>query len=241
MKCTNCGFDNPAGLRFCGQCANELSQVCANCGAENPTRFHYCGQCASPLASNEASAHPTLVPPRAVRDLADRILGPTPQLQGERRNITVLFVDVSSFTPLAEKLDPEVVYAAIDQYLHALVEQVELYGGQVDKFTGDGLMALFGAPLAHENHAERALRAGLGMQRTLGQLAEAGALPFALRARIGVNTGQVVRDRLPAGNGHLYRHGRHRQRGRPAGESGRAWRSAGQPGRLRVNPSDLQF
>ncbi|MFQ5408474.1 MAG: AAA family ATPase, partial [Anaerolineales bacterium] len=134
------------------------------------------------------------VPSSTVQHLADSILDPQRHIEGERRNISVVFVDVRSFTPFSESLDPEEVYEAVDVFLRALVEQVQQFGGHVDKFTGDGLMALFGAPVAHENDPERAVRAAWGMQQALRQLAEteSWSAPVALNARIGVNTGMVV-------------------------------------------------
>lgn len=194
MKCPRCGFENPDGLRFCGRCATEIRLPCPRCGFENPANFRFCGYCAAPLSSQASEGFSNPIPSQAIRDLADKILGPSRRIEGERRHVTVLFVDISSFTPLAERLDPEDVYAAVDLYLRALVEQVHRYGGHVDKFTGDGLMALFGAPTAHENDPERALHAALGMQEALRRMVEEGegSMPVALKARIGVNTGTAV-------------------------------------------------
>ncbi|MEW5988192.1 MAG: adenylate/guanylate cyclase domain-containing protein, partial [Chloroflexota bacterium] len=215
MKCPRCHFENPAGLRLCLQCAAEFTLPCPRCGFDNSLESYYCGRCGGPLPSahqrpvdepserqfcghcgtpifRQAAGEP--VPASAVRDLVGKILVPEQYLDGERRNITVLFADLSSFTLLAEKSDPEQIYLAVDLYLRAMVEEVQRYGGFVDKYTGDGLMVLFGAPTAHENDPERAIRAALTMQQRLQQMAQANvwSAPVALQARIGINSGTAV-------------------------------------------------
>lgn len=219
MKCPHCHFENPEGLRFCLQCAVEFALPCPRCGFDNPLDFHYCGRCGSLLVParailpdeltdqqfcghcggpvlKQAAAEP--IPASAVRDLVSKILVSDQYLEGERRNITVLFADLSSFTLLAEQLDPEEIYLAVDLYLRAMVEEVQRYGGFVDKYTGDGLMVLFGAPTAHENDPERAIRAALTMQQRLHQMAQANvwSAPVALQARIGINSGTAVVGRV---------------------------------------------
>ncbi len=196
MRCPTCHSENPAGVRVCAQCSSELYLVCAQCGFEIPADFQFCGRCATPL-SKEADADQAqdiLIPAHAVRDIADKLLDSQERLGGERRNITVVFVDLSSFTQQTEKLDPEDVYVVVGDYLRLLVDQIHRFGGHVDKFTGDGIMALFGAPKAHENDPERALKAALAIQHSLIELEgkTRKTVPMSLQARIGVNSGIVV-------------------------------------------------
>jgi class 3 adenylate cyclase/tetratricopeptide (TPR) repeat protein len=183
-------------VRVCAQCSSELYLVCAQCGFEIPADFQFCGRCATPL-SKEADADQAqdiLIPAHAVRDIADKLLDSQERLGGERRNITVVFVDLSSFTQQSETLDPEDVYVVVGDYLRLLVDQIHRFGGHVDKFTGDGIMALFGAPKAHENDPERALKAALAIQYSLKELEgkTRKTVPMSLQARIGVNSGIVV-------------------------------------------------
>lgn len=186
MKCPSCGFSNPEGMRFCGQCATPLANLCAACGFENPAGFKFCGSCGQALSGEEAG--------ETGRPAAEHRTLPIAEPEVERRNITVLFADLTGFTALSEKLDPEDVYRTINRYLQVLVERVKKYEGTVDKFTGDGLIALFGAPVAHENDPERAVRAALEIQAELAEASEQieHELGVTLKARIGINTGTAI-------------------------------------------------
>jgi class 3 adenylate cyclase/tetratricopeptide (TPR) repeat protein len=195
MTCAACGFEAPEGMRFCGQCGARLAAACRACGKPNPPDFRFCGACGGALAETAAAA-PSADRPSAYTPphLAARILTERRALEGERKQVTVLFADVVGFTGLAERLDPEDVHGIMDRCFQLLAHEVHRYEGTVNQFTGDGIMALFGAPIAHENAPERALRAALGMQaavRHLGdELARTRGLEF--RMRVGVNTGSVV-------------------------------------------------
>jgi len=200
IKCPHCGFDNPAGMKFCGQCATPLANLCPNCGFENPPGFKFCGSCGhNLLAATVAKATTDEQMLRRLQSyipghLVDKILQSGKQIEGERRNVAVLFSDIIGFTALSEKLDPEQVYLTVDNCFKAFVEEIYKYEGTVDKFVGDAVMALFGAPIAHENDPERAVRAALGMQVALDKINQdlEQRLGVTLKMRIGINSGLVV-------------------------------------------------
>src|SRR3954468_6827829 len=176
--CQSCGTENPASAKFCMSCGAQLERRCANCGAAPPPQARFCMECGSALADAPA--------PATVR--------PAAQLPDERRQVTVLFADLSGYTAASEHMDPERVKVLVDSSLKRLAQEVERFGGSVDKFIGDNVMALFGAPVAHEDDAERAVRAGLGMQQAMEEinegLRESHGVTLALR--VGVNTGEVA-------------------------------------------------
>jgi class 3 adenylate cyclase/tetratricopeptide (TPR) repeat protein len=168
---------------------------CTGCGHVNREAARFCDQCGHPLAAPAAPAPSRGYTPR---HLAERILRDRSALQGERKQVTVLFADLKGSMALSERLDPEHWHRILDRYFSVLSDAVHRYEGTVNQYTGDGIMALFGAPLAHEDHAERACLAALQMRAQLealaGQLreelpAEAG---FDFRARIGLNSGDVI-------------------------------------------------
>jgi class 3 adenylate cyclase len=194
MRCSRCGFENPAGMKFCGQCASPLSWPCPQCGFENPTGFAFCGQCATPLTEPLPAASSQAPLSYTPRHLAEKILASRSALEGERKQVTVLFADVSGFTSISEQLDPEDVHQLMNRAFALMLEEVHRYEGTVNQFLGDGLMALFGAPIAHEDHAQRAVHAALGIQRVLqGYAAELQRTRgMAFRVRLGLNTGLVV-------------------------------------------------
>jgi class 3 adenylate cyclase/tetratricopeptide (TPR) repeat protein len=181
MECAACGTENPAGARFCMSCGNTLERRCPNCGTPAPPEARFCMSCGAALDGTFTPTAPA--PPTA------SVSSIPPE---ERRQVTVLFADLSGYTAFAERMDPEAVKSLVDRALLRLGQEVKRYGGTVDKYIGDNVMAIFGAPVAHEDDAERAVRAGLGMQDAMGEV-NAG-LPsgahFALR--VGVNTGEVL-------------------------------------------------
>jgi class 3 adenylate cyclase/predicted ATPase len=197
-RCPKCGHDNPPSVNVCGQCATPLAPVCPHCGFENPANFRFCGNCGTKL--DAVPARVSLPEPRIhtaapIPDaLAQKISNVGKQIEGERRNVTVLFSDISGFTAIAEKLDPEQVYDFIDGTLKAFTAEIYKHEGTLDKVLGDGIMALFGAPIAHEDDPARAVRAALGMQDALKRInAELEPrLGISLRVRIGLHTGTVV-------------------------------------------------
>ena len=167
-RCADCGHENAPDRRFCGSCGHALFQVCPSCGEESPSRVDFCGACGSQLTPSGRVAA---------------------ALEGERRWATVLFGDLAGFTHLSETTDPEDVRLMIDRCTSQMGEIVDRYGGWIDKVIGDALMAVFGAPVAHEDDAERAVRAGLELQRYAAENADdLGGLAL----RVGVDSGEVM-------------------------------------------------
>ena len=200
--CPECGHQNPDDRQTCLICMARLGPSCPNCQQPVATGSKFCGQCGTPLADSQpsaiTSAPSTEITPELSNQtpiaLAEKITSAAIKTSGERREVTILFVDVTNFTAASHTLDSEDVYEFINVAMSTLVEVVRQYGGTIDKFTGDGLMALFGAPVAHENDPERAVRAALQMQQALEpwQLQIKDEHGLALQIRIGVNTGWVI-------------------------------------------------
>ncbi len=203
MDCPSCGQPNPAGARFCGSCATSLTEPspCPSCGASNAAGQAFCNGCGSHLTAVAGGAAaairgsaPTPGPGSHVPEqLAEKIRAGR-ALEGERKQVTVLFADVMGSMELAERSDPEEWRGIMDRFFAILCEGVHRFEGTVDKFTGDGIMALFGAPIAHEDHAQRACYAVLHLQGTLAayaaELRRGRGLNFSVR--IGLNSGEVV-------------------------------------------------
>ena len=168
-RCDRCGQLNAADQRFCSMCGAALAKTCHSCGHPNPPESRFCGRCGSPLDD----------------EVAAMVARPVE----ERRRATVLFADLSGFTSVSERLDPEEVTALIDRCMQPLGETIERYGGVISNVAGDGLLAVFGVPRAHEDDPERAVRAALEMQRCVRErVADFGGLEL----RVGVNTGEMM-------------------------------------------------
>jgi class 3 adenylate cyclase len=207
MRCASCGADNPEPAKFCIECAAPFPRRCPRCGTENPPRAKLCAECATALSGQPAAAPPPPLgssPPSPVsytpRHLAARILAEQAAMEargaieGERRIITALFADLAGFTALARDLDPEETRHIIDPALQLMMEAVHRYEGYVAQPLGDGIFALFGAPIAHEDHPQRALYAALRMQHELRRYADQVRVEkgVPLQLRVGINTGEVV-------------------------------------------------
>jgi class 3 adenylate cyclase/tetratricopeptide (TPR) repeat protein len=172
LACPSCGTVNESAQSFCGNCGSNLVRACPNCGHDNPLGFNFCGSCGHLLRVDQSPS-----PPPAVVTTE------------ERRWTTVLFADLSGFTTLSERMDPEDVRALVDQAMSRTGEIVAEFGGIVSSVMGDGIMALFGAPIAHGDDAERSVRAALRMQQEFrAKSGDFGGLPL----RVGVNTGEVM-------------------------------------------------
>jgi class 3 adenylate cyclase/tetratricopeptide (TPR) repeat protein len=194
VRCRSCRQDNPAGARFCSACGTRLAAACAACGAELPEAARFCPACGRAL-------DPMPMPPAAgrapdaytPRHLAERILTSRAALQGERKPVTVLFCDLVGSTALAERLGPDAMHLLLNRFFETALAEVHRYEGTVNQFLGDGFMALFGAPLAHEDHARRAALAAFGVARATQQplVLDSGA-HVTLTVRMGLNTGLVV-------------------------------------------------
>jgi class 3 adenylate cyclase len=176
MRCSKCGTDNAASSRFCNQCAAPFSKRCAKCAFENASEARFCAQCAALLD--------TAAPIRT--DVESR-----GGLAGERRHLTVLFCDLVGSTEIASHLDPEEWREIVGEYHHTAAQAIERFDGHVAQYLGDGVMAFFGYPEAHDNDAERAARAALAILDAISKLDESPAHP-KLSARIGVDSGAVV-------------------------------------------------
>src|SRR5216683_8246161 len=220
MRCTKCGAENPQGLKFCNECAAPFGRRCGKCGFENAATAKFCGECAAPI---DASAAPKpAVSPRnyTPKHLADKILTSRAVLEGERKQVTVLFADVKGSMELAEQLDAEEWSQIMNRFFQILSDSVERFEGFVDKFTGDGIMALFGAPVAHEDHARRACYAALhmvdGLRGYANELRLRRGLNFS--ARLGLNSGEVIVAKIGDDLAHgLHRAGPHRRSRVPHG------------------------
>src|SRR5918992_1659399 len=180
LACAACGTENPEGARFCMSCGSSLARTCPACGAAAPAGARFCTDCGSAL-----DAPPAPAPAPAAEE-------PQAPAADERRRVTVLFADLSGYTAVAERMDPEAVKALVDGALRRLGQEVERFGGTVDKYIGDNVMALFGAPVSHEDDAERAVRAGLGMQGAMAEVNEHLPPGVHFDLRVGVNTGEVL-------------------------------------------------
>jgi class 3 adenylate cyclase/tetratricopeptide (TPR) repeat protein len=196
MDCPSCGHGNREGARFCAECATPLidAVTCPSCGAIHPAGTKFCDGCGRPLMD---ASEPTEVLGRRMQPpehLADKIRAERASLEGERKQVTVLFADVIGSMELAEQSDPEEWRRIMDRFFMILSAGVHRFEGTVDKFTGDGIMALFGAPIAHEDHAQRACYAALHLQRELATYAAElrRAQGLSLAVRIGLNSGEVV-------------------------------------------------
>ena len=212
MNCTSCGREPPAGSVFCNGCGARLVVTCARCGATPPPDSRFCNGCGATLGADQTAAPGQTAPPhtQAVsiperdpraytpKHLADRILQSRSALEGERKQVTVLFADVKGSMELSEQLDPEEWHRILERFFAILTEGVHRFEGTVNQYTGDGIMALFGAPIAHEDHAQRACYAGLHLRDALRDFAREvkrqNGLDFA--TRIGINSGEVVVGRI---------------------------------------------
>lgn len=204
--CRQCGHHNPANSRFCSGCGVPLAPVCPTCSTENQAGSRFCNQCGSPLAPGSAPAAiarpPTAAPAPPYASTPDAVASPnssaaiasTAPVSEERRLVTALFCDLVGFTPLSESLDPEEVRDLQSAYFSAMSGQIERYGGTVEKYAGDAVLALFGVPTVHEDDAERAVLCALGMQAAIEPVAATARARWQVepQIRVGVNTGEVV-------------------------------------------------
>src|SRR5262245_25305144 len=195
VKCPQCQQVNPPPAKFCEQCGTRLSRVCSACGAPLSATARFCSECGHPTETT-ATAEPRGVAPDAYtpKHLAEKILSSRSSLEGERKQVTVLFADMKDSMELVADRDPEEARQILDPVLERIMEAVHRYEGTVNQVMGDGIMALFGAPLAHEDHAVRACYAALRMRDAVAEYGEdvrrSGAAP--VRVRVGLNSGEVV-------------------------------------------------
>src|SRR5262249_16405701 len=197
MKCARCQHQNEAGAKFCEECAAPLVFTCVNCGRQLSPTAKFCSECAHPtgLAPGDGTA-PRFASPETYtpKHLAERILNSKAGLEGERKQVTILFADLKGSMELLADRDPEEARKLLDPVLERMMEAVHRYEGTVNQVMGDGIMALFGAPVAHEDHAVRACYAALRMQESVKRYAEGlrRAEGIPIQIRVGVNSGEVV-------------------------------------------------
>ncbi|MBI3783065.1 MAG: AAA family ATPase [Deltaproteobacteria bacterium] len=220
MRCSHCQTENPADSRFCEACGQPIEPVCPSCGASNRPGARFCRQCGTGIVESRKSTvekplstpltprpldSSTTAPPAyrsqadspqtyTPRHLAEKILNSRSALEGERKQVTVLFADVKESMQLSEQVDPEEWHRIMDRFFAILTEGVHRFEGTVNQYTGDGIMALFGAPIAHEDHGQRACYAALrlrdGLRRYADELRRGMGLSFLVR--IGIHSGDVV-------------------------------------------------
>src|SRR3990172_2203192 len=195
VKCSRCQHENPIGAKFCEECATPLAQLCSKCGTQLSATAKFCPECAHPVAAGAATQARFVSPASYIpKHLAEKILTSKSALEGERKQVTVLFADLKGSLELLADRDPEEARKLLDPVLERMMEAVHRYEGTVNQVMGDGIMALFGAPLACEDHAVRACYAALRMQDTVKRYAEGvrRAEGIALQIRVGLNSGEVV-------------------------------------------------
>jgi class 3 adenylate cyclase len=203
MECSQCGFENPQGAKFCNRCGVKLEITCSSCGKVNPAGSSFCNECGQNLRQPSEPLPKDLsfdeklakIQKYLPTGLTEKILAQRDKIEGERKHVTVMFCDMVGFTPLVEKLGPEDAYALMDQVQEILIHKVHEYEGTVNQLTGDGLMALFGAPIALEDAPQRGIRSSLAIHREMTRFSdkireESGFPP--IKMRIGINTGPVV-------------------------------------------------
>ncbi len=193
MICPSCSAPNEAGRKFCGECGTRLAQPCPSCGTVNASGIRFCGECGNLLAASPATSGTAAIAPVAVAAQAVAGLGPLPTAFvarpapiAERRLVSVLFADLVGFTTLSEGRDPEAVRELLARYFEQAADVIGRYGGTVEKFIGDAVMAVWGAPTAHEDDAERAVRAALDLVDMVRELGP------GIQARAGVLTGEAA-------------------------------------------------
>ncbi len=204
MLCKKCQFENPKGIKFCGECGAKLERTCPSCNSSNPPIFKFCGECGHKLdvpvekSPKDLSFDEKLDKIRRYlpKGITKKILTQRERIEGERKQVTVMFCDMEGFTQFTEKLGPEEAYNIMDQVYEILIHKVHDYEGTVNEMTGDGIMALFGAPIALEDAPQRAIRSAYAIHREMTIFSEKikqekESIP-PLKMRIGIHTGPVV-------------------------------------------------
>jgi len=204
MRCPKCQFENLNGMNFCGECGAKLERICPKCNFSNPPHFKFCGKCGYNLTVPSEPSPKDLsfdeklekIQRYLPKGLTEKILSQRDKIEGERKQVTVMFCDMEGFTNLSERLDPEEAYSIMDEVYEILIHKVHAYEGTVNEMTGDGIMALFGAPIALEDAPQRAIRSAYSIHREMARFSEKlkqekeGVRP--VKMRIGIHTGPVV-------------------------------------------------
>ena len=204
MECPECRSENEAGAKFCNECGTKLEIPCSQCGKINRPGSKFCNECGQNLTTHSESQPKTLsfeakidkIQRYLPKGLTEKILSHKDKIEGERKQVTIMFCDMEGFTSLVEKVAPEEAYAMMDDIYEILIHKVHEYEGTVNEMTGDGVMALFGAPIALEDAPQRAIRSAYAIHREMNRYSEKisqdreGIPP--LKMRIGIHTGPVV-------------------------------------------------
>jgi GGDEF domain-containing protein len=212
MKCPQCRNDNVEDAKFCNECGQRLEPVCPNCSKVNKSGSKFCNDCGHNLTIPSKPTRKELsfdeklekIQKYLPSGITEKILSQRDKIEGEKRQVTVMFCDMKGFTPLSEKLGAETMYALMDEVYEILIHRVHAYEGTVNEMTGDGIMALFGAPIALEDAPQRALRSAMSIHREISRYnekvkREKGDLP-PIQMRIGIHTGPVVVGTLGRGS-----------------------------------------
>jgi len=200
MKCTNCDFDNDAAAAFCEECGSRLAPSCTHCGTELKATTKFCPKCGKPagVTAPQTTAAPREIAAYTPKHLAEKILNSRSALEGERKQVTVLFADVKQSTELSQAIDIEEWHRILDRFFAILNTGVHRFEGTINQYTGDGVMALFGAPVTHEDDAQRACWTALSLLDDVRGYAQdirrRHGLDFQIR--IGINSGEVVVGRI---------------------------------------------
>jgi class 3 adenylate cyclase len=192
MTCLQCQTENLPAARFCQRCGASLGVRCASCGADAAAGARFCSLCGHGLVeSDPAVSRGATAAAYTPGHLTGTLLTSRTAAEGERKPVTVLFCDLADSTALAERVGPDAMHALLNRFFELALAEVHRYGGTINQFLGDGFMALFGAPLAHEDHARRAVLAAEAIRRGVHEPRGApGGEPLSVR--IGLNTGLVV-------------------------------------------------
>ena len=204
MKCPKCEYENREGAKFCNECGNKLEVACPECGKINRLGSKFCDECGHNLGlRSEPSARELSLDEKLAKiqrylpkGVTEKILAQRDKIEGERKQVTVMFCDMEGFTALSERHGPEEAYSIMDQVYEILIHKVHDYEGTVNEMTGDGIMALFGAPIALEDAPQRAIRSAMAIHREMARFSdrkkqERKGIP-PLRMRVGIHTGPVV-------------------------------------------------
>ena len=196
--CPRCSEVSPGGKKFCAECGATLPLLCSACGAEVVPGKKFCADCGAPLSAvaipRDRVVDTSTIPHRSAAPTIPVAPAERWEVGEERRLVTALFCDLVEFTPLSESLDPEDVRDLQAEYFGRMAEEIERYGGTVEKYAGDAVLAFFGAPMVHEDDAERAVLCALGMQVAIEPIAATARTRWGVdpALRIGVNSGEVV-------------------------------------------------
>jgi predicted ATPase/class 3 adenylate cyclase len=203
MRCPKCQIENPETRKFCSECGAKLLLTCPQCGSENLPKDKFCGECGHDLTHPSEPIRKELsfdeklakIQRYLPKDLTQKILAQRDKIEGERKQVTVMFCDMEGFTSLTEKLGSEQMYSLMDEVYEILIHKVHDYEGTVNELTGDGIVALFGAPIALEDAPQRAIRSALAIHREINrfseQLKSEKKMP-SIKMRIGIHTGPVI-------------------------------------------------